>query len=112
MATARFNSTTGDGSTRDSTLYKATICKTASSRSGNSAVEGTSYGIHASRIFDFARTMRWACVGAPIRKARPISSVVSRIGPGQHEPFGRHAFHDLADDPDGAFLVASDVRPF
>jgi hypothetical protein len=32
--------------------------------------------MRASRIFDFARTMRCATVGAPVRNARAISSVV------------------------------------
>src|SRR5437879_2966275 len=32
--------------------------------------------MRASRIFALARTMRWATVGGPVRKARAISSVV------------------------------------
>src|SRR5438132_332726 len=50
--------------------------RTASSRSGNSARSGTSYGMRASRIFAFARTMRCAIVGAGVRNPLAISSVV------------------------------------
>ena len=49
---------------------------TASSRSGSSARAGTWYGMRASRILAFARTMRCASVGAGVRNARAISSVV------------------------------------
>ena len=53
-----------------------TTRNTLSSRCGNSSDVGTSYGMRASRIFAFARTMRWASVGAPLRNACAISSVV------------------------------------
>src|ERR671935_131539 len=49
---------------------------TASSRSASCAPAGTSYGMRASRILFFARTIRCASVGGGVRKARAISSVV------------------------------------
>ena len=49
---------------------------TALRRAGSSPGGGTSYRRCDDRIRALARTMRWATVGPPVRKARAISSVV------------------------------------
>jgi hypothetical protein len=53
-----------------------TTRSTASRREPSSARAGTSYGIFASRILAFARTIRCASVGAGVKNALAISSVV------------------------------------
>ncbi len=54
-----------------------TTPSTASTRSGNSAAEGTRYGMRAVAIFFLARVIRAAIVGSLCRNARATSAVVS-----------------------------------